>query len=218
MESSSARARTAARNPSSMVVSGTPAATAPDLRRTLSSVASFPFPAVQTTHFTSPLRRRSSAFGLPREMRNIAFARHPPPKDASMCRHSRHERPPSGITKMPYKCGYTKLVGMVYKVREVWKVWVGIVRVRSSSLREEFLVLGFGFIPCDFMMFRGRTEFIKARHDAEYTRECTRTMRGRAKMTRHYTELTRKCARITREGAKITRSCAKEKSPPMVSL
>ena len=27
--------------------------------------------------------------------------RHPPPKDASMCRHSRHETPPSGNTKTP---------------------------------------------------------------------------------------------------------------------
>ena len=34
---------------------------------------------------------------------------------------------------------------------------------------KEFLVSGFGFIPYDFVMSRSRTEFIKARHDAEST-------------------------------------------------
>jgi hypothetical protein len=56
-----------------------------------------------------------------------------------------------------------------------------IVRVWSSSSRMEFLVLGFGFVPCDFVMFHGRTEFTKARYDAEYARKCTQMTRGGAK-------------------------------------
>ena len=49
----------------------------------------------------------------------------------------------------------------------------------------EFLVHSFGFIPYDYVMFRGRTEFIKARHDAELTRKCAKMTREGAKQKAH---------------------------------